>query len=85
MPVTVFIQDQTLWEHFLCKAGINPMAAQLVLGMLKKPPTLEESSRQRFGLAQLAAMSADDRERMFARLLGQKAMGRINEVLDAKW
>lgn len=86
-----FIEDKTLWELFLCKAGLNSMAAQIVLGMLKKDPNQPDQRREhtaedhRFGLSRSINMAADERIHMFGELIGVKAMQRMNAVFEAKW
>ena len=92
-----FIQDVTVWERFLCKCGMNVMAAQVVLGMLKKPEsagqTLAESEavaglvsgEKLFGLGQFVSMSGEERNKMFAEPVGRKCLERVNRLLDARW
>lgn len=84
-PVTL-IHDETSWEHFLRKAGMNPMASQVVLGMLHKDPSAQEDHADKpWGLSRLVRMSAEERDRRFERVIGKRAVERMNAVLDGEW
>ena len=79
------IQDETLWEIFLRRAGMNAFAAQAILGKLKK---LEQHGREddEFGLTAFVEMSLEERLARFETLLGgRRVLGRVSRVLDARW
>jgi hypothetical protein len=76
------IQDETLWEKFLSRAGLNPMAAQIVLGMLKRLEPQKGQVDSRWGLRMLVQMRPDERKDMFAGILGLRVAERLNRVLD---
>lgn len=85
VPATL-IHDETSWEYFLRKAGMNPMAAQIVLGMLPRnstprPGRVEET----WGLSRFVSMSATERIDMFGAVIGRRAIERVNSVLDSGW
>lgn len=75
------IHDETLWELFLRRAGINPMAAQVVLAMLKRPDEHENQAGQSWGLRKLVQMKPEERFRSLAEILGWKTVERLNVVL----
>jgi hypothetical protein len=82
----VFIQDETVWELFLCKAGMNVMAAQLVLGYLKRA---DIDGRQRhdtkeasWGLAKFVELSKEQRIEIFEGVVGRRAIDRLSCVVD---
>ena len=85
------LAEETLWELFLRKAGMNPFAAQVVLGLLKKPEEATTEQQQRhqhddlWGLRAFVQMSREERMRMFKALVGKGAVERVSDVLDAPW
>ncbi|KEF55371.1 uncharacterized protein A1O9_08121 [Exophiala aquamarina CBS 119918] len=84
-PVTL-IHDETSWEHFLRKAGMNPMSSQVVLGMLHKDSsTQEDHANEPWGLSRLVRMSTDERMKSFEGVIGERAVGRISAALDREW
>ena len=79
------IQDETLWEVFLRRAGMNAFAAQAILGKLNEK-IMEESGSSDFGLTAFVKMSEVERFAKFEGMLGGiRLLSRINKVLDAKW
>jgi hypothetical protein len=90
------LPDETLWELFLRKVGMNAYAAQVVLGTLKKPKRAdvgadgsqgrrEEHESVRWGLGALVSMGAEERVRLFEDLVGRKAVERLSVVIDSSW
>lgn len=83
-PEIQLMHDETLWEMFLRKAGMNAFAAQAVLARLKQPPSGGRSSD--FGLSAFVQMHPDERVRRFGRLLGgRKLLDRVSRVIDNGW
>lgn len=78
-PAPILIQDETVWEVFLCRAGTNPMAAQVILGMLKDTGVQKEA----WGLRRLVRMSSEERLQQFAGLVGRKCIEHLNHVLES--
>ncbi|KAJ4519239.1 hypothetical protein HRR83_004739 [Exophiala dermatitidis] len=76
------IHDETLWELFLRRAGLNALAAQVVLSMLNGPVSSVPDVDQRPSLRKLVQMSPEARIDMFAELLGRKVTERLNAALD---
>ena len=82
------LQEETLWEVFLRRAGMNAFAAQAVLGKLKAPLPDQGGSGGvgEFGLAAFVKMSAEERYARFETLLGgRRLLGRVGKVLDTRW
>lgn len=85
------LAEETLWELFLCKAGLNPFAAQVVLGRLKKPQETAVPQKQEkektdcWGLRAFVQMGRGERLRMFADVVGRDQIERVSDVLDAPW
>ena len=89
-PVT-FIQDETLWELFLRRAGMNPLAAAVVLGMLKKPENSGRSnfgklvSSQSWGLRAFVQMDHCDRMERFGHVIGARAVEQVGRLFETVW
>ena len=84
------LQDETLWEVFLRRAGINAFAAQAILATLKAPDQSESEAagkqRADFGLTAFVKMSVRERFARFETLLGgRRLLGRVSRVLDERW
>lgn len=85
------LQDETLWEIFLRRAGMNAFAAQAILARLKKPEndvneTHSDGSAMEFGLTAFIRMSPRERGDRFGVLLGgYRVLERVSKVLDAQW
>ncbi|KAF6229028.1 hypothetical protein HO133_007142 [Letharia lupina] len=84
------LQDETLWEVFLRRAGMNAFAAQAILATLKAPGRNEIDAAgthgTAFGLTAFAKMSVQERFAHFETLLGgRRLLGRVSRVLDARW
>ena len=77
------LPDETVWERFLRAAGMNAFAAQAVLNHLD---VAERSGREPHDLAAFVRMSAQQRLKHFAGVLGgQRVLRRVNYVLDSAW
>ena len=87
-PEFTLVLDETLWETFLRKAGLNAYAAQAVLAALKKPlldmdKTGANEQAHLFGLAAFVQMLPEERKRRFASLLGgERMLNNVSRVID---
>lgn len=82
------LQEETLWELFLRRAGMNAFAAQAVISALKAPEGVdrEVSKSEVFGLARFVEMGAEERNRRFESLLGgRRVLELVGKCFDAKW
>lgn len=84
------LQDETLWEIFLRRAGMNAFAAQAILGTLKARDQDEVYGAgiqaTDFGLTAFVKMSVEERFARFETLLGgRRLLWKVSKVLDAKW
>ena len=87
------IQDETLWEIWLRRAGMNAFAAQAVLGKVKAGESCGGAECGKgdgfdgeWGLKAFVKMSARERYKRFEVLLGGRSMlGRVGEVVDGRW
>jgi hypothetical protein len=74
-----FIDDTTLWEVFLGRMGVNPLAGQLMLGMLKRETAADGGA---WGLKRLVCMSATERDEKFGKIVGRRCIDRMAEAFD---
>ncbi|KAK7538118.1 uncharacterized protein J3D65DRAFT_621026 [Phyllosticta citribraziliensis] len=87
------LQDETLWEQVLRRAGMDAFAAQVVLDALKKKGDEgqgddEETSREAggSGLAAFVRMSREERVVRFGAIMGgRRVLDRVGQVLDQGW
>lgn len=87
------IQDETLWEVFLRRAGMNAFAAQAILGQLKAPDQddrgnigIKPRRDADFGFTAFVKMSFEARVVRFGTLLGgRRLLQKISRGLDAQW
>lgn len=87
------LQDETLWEIFLRRVGLNAFAAQAVLSELKAPnPNSEHGGANvrevefELGLTAFVKMSLEERLRRFEGLLGGRGLLiRVSDRLDSRW
>lgn len=88
------LQDETMWERWLRKAGMNPFAAQAVLYHLKPPESgsqetssfVETGAKRAFGLAAFLMMDFRERLRLFTPVLrGERVLRRVSDLIDRPW
>lgn len=84
------LQDETLWEVFLRRAGMNAFAAQAILATLKAPDQKEVDAAGTqgtdFGLTLFAKMSVEERFAQFETVIGgRRLLERVSKTLDARW
>ncbi|KAI1476963.1 hypothetical protein F4774DRAFT_427726 [Daldinia eschscholtzii] len=82
----IIIQDETLWELFLRRAGLNAYAAQVILGQLKAPDDIPEEQINEYGLSAFIKMAPMERVQKFRGLMGgERVLNRVNEALETQW
>lgn len=95
----IVLQEETLWELFLRKAGLNAFAAQLILDDLKQTERSPDiggdsvvrdaemiDSRRSYGLATFLSVSPEERHHRFDSFLGgRRVLDRVNSVLEQRW
>ncbi|KAI1470131.1 uncharacterized protein F4812DRAFT_470097 [Daldinia caldariorum] len=85
-PKDILIQEETLWELFLRRAGLNAYAAQAILGQLKAPDDTPEEQTNEYGLSAFIKMAPMERVRAFRSLMGgERVLNRVNEALETQW
>lgn len=83
---SMLLSEESLWELYLRRAGLNAYAAQAIPALLKAPD--EESGEElgQFGLSQFIRMPATERLRMFKGILGgENVLTRVSNVVDTRW
>ncbi|MCJ1298077.1 hypothetical protein MMC08_000866 [Hypocenomyce scalaris] len=86
------LQDETLWEIVLRRAGMNAYGAQVVLAELKASSNEMKATSSlldpaiNFGLTAFVNMSVEERLRRFETLFGgRQLLLRVSKTLDAQW
>lgn len=82
------IEDETHWELFLRRAGLNAFAAQAIIGDIKAPEGVDPQSPSKaahFGLTGFVEMGVGQRRARFSGICGTKLMERVSAVVDTKW
>lgn len=91
------LQDETMWERWLRRAGMNAFSAQAVLCQLKLPDaesarvstssvSAEMPANGRFGLAAFVSMDVEERVERFGPLLGgERLLRSVSETFDKGW
>jgi len=85
---TELIVDETFWELFLRRAGLNAFAAQAVIGELKAPDGVDPgipSKAGLFGLTSFVEMGREERLARFRATCGHRVLARVSAVVDARW
>ena len=82
------LDEETYWELFLRRAGMNVYGAQAVLGSLK---TLGDEpaiggAEPAYGLPQFIVMTIEERIVVFEDVFrGRKVLNRVSEAIDEPW
>ena len=82
------LDDETHWEVFLRRAGMNAFAAQTVISALKAPEGVDPLSPSKaglFGLTALVEMGREMRIARFGQVCGVRVMERVCAALDGVW
>lgn len=79
------IDDVTLWEILLVKAGLNPMAAQVMIGLVRNPlvghmPGCHSDAS--WGLRRLMDMHEQERHDICDAAVGRRAVERLCEAVS---
>jgi hypothetical protein len=74
----VFLDDETKWENFLVKAGMNAFAAQVVLGLLQ-----DDGSGRPWGLRAFVQMDVIEREARFGSIVGRNVMEQVSRAIES--
>lgn len=82
------LDDETHWEVFLRRAGMNVIAAQSVIAALKAPAGVDPLSPSKagfFGLTAFVEMGREKRIARFGQVCGARVMERVCAAVDAVW
>jgi hypothetical protein len=85
---SVPIEEETHWELFLRRAGMNAFAAQAILAELKEPEGIDPLSPSKaglFGLTAFVEMAVEQRITRFGPLCGRGLIERASAVIDVDW
>ena len=88
-PTIKLLHEETYWEIFLRRAGLNAFAAQVVLAELKSRDSPGDGCMKDHGKCGLPAFLSISEEERIARfehrIGGTVLLNRVSKVLDAKW
>ncbi|TEY80906.1 hypothetical protein BOTCAL_0036g00340 [Botryotinia calthae] len=97
-PALELLEQESYWEIWLRRAGMNAYAAQATIAELKEPePRLEmgEEGYERemqmiyeggpYGLTLFVVMGLEERIRRFGGLVGRGVLERVSRVFDQVW
>ncbi|KUJ16251.1 uncharacterized protein LY89DRAFT_617358 [Mollisia scopiformis] len=82
------LADETHWELFLRRAGLNAYAAQAILAELKAPDGVDPASPLKagqFGLIAFIEMGRGQRIERFAPLCGRVLVERVSALIEGNW
>lgn len=82
------LAEETHWELFLRRAGLNAFAAQAIIAELKAPDGVDAGSPTKagqFGLTAFVEMGREQRIGRFSPLCGRVLMERVSAVIDGTW
>ncbi len=85
---STLIEEETHWEMFLRRAGMNAFAAQATISALKDPEgvnPLSPSKAGLFGIVAFVEMSVEQRIARFGPLCGRGLIERVSAVIDTDW
>jgi hypothetical protein len=84
----ILLEDETHWELFLRRAGMNAYAAQQTIAHLKAPEDVDATSPSKegiYGLTGFVEMAREERLRRFGALCGVRVIKRVSNVVDKRW
>ncbi|KAF9893260.1 hypothetical protein FE257_011690 [Aspergillus nanangensis] len=85
------LEKETLWEHFLRRAGLNPYAAQVILLALREiqpkchHDTPPRNNQIRGALSKFIEMGPTERRHYFSDLVGERVLQRVNRLVERDW
>jgi hypothetical protein len=82
------LPDETHWELFLRRAGLNAFAAQVIISQLKAPEGVDTASPTKagqFGLTAFVEMAREQRIALLGKFCGRKLLERVSAVVDGMW
>ncbi|KAK7745747.1 hypothetical protein SLS62_009628 [Diatrype stigma] len=83
----MLISEESLWELFLRRAGMNAYAAQAIPALMKAPDEAsDEELDSQYGLPQFIKMTSTERVKRFRGILGgENVLARVSDLVDAYW
>lgn len=83
------LEEETHWEVFLRRAGLNSFAAQIIISQLKSAEGCDNADSEctiLSGLTAFVTMTKQERMDKFEKVLGGKRiLSRVSDVIDAGW
>lgn len=85
---TELLADETHWELFLRRAGLNSFAVHDIVSKLKAPDGVDATSPSKaghYGLTAFVEMGRQERIKRFAGVCGRGVLERVSAVMDTRW
>jgi hypothetical protein len=82
------LQEETHWELFLRRAGMNAFAAQAIISSVKAPDEVDTRSPTKaghLGLTAFVEMGKEQRVARFGHICGRRILESASAVIDARW
>ncbi|TAQ84227.1 hypothetical protein B7494_g7449 [Chlorociboria aeruginascens] len=82
------LEDETHWELFLRRAGMNAFGAQAVLASLRAPEGVNAQGPSKsglFGLTAFVEMGIEERVERFGGICGERVIRFVSAVVDGRW
>jgi len=82
------LPEETHWELFLRRAGLNAFAAQVIIAELKAPEGVNHRSASKAGMFGLTGFVELGRQQIidkFGPICGTKLMARVSALIDRGW
>jgi hypothetical protein len=82
------IEEETHWELFLRRAGMNAFAAQAIISEVKEPDGVNPLSPSKvglFGMVAFVKMTLEQRIARFGPICGRGLIERSSAVIDTDW
>ncbi|KAL4961764.1 uncharacterized protein BDV14DRAFT_210983 [Aspergillus stella-maris] len=73
--------QESVWEGFLRRAGLNPFAARVVIAILERDGCQSGIS----SISRFVEMSVPQRRMLFGGLLGDKTLKRVESLIERDW
>ena len=82
------LDEETHWELFLRRAGVNAFAAQRIIVELRAPEVIDAKSPSKagqFGLTAFVEMGRQQRISRLSWVCGKRVLERVSDVVDGVW
>lgn len=79
------LEEETHWELFLRRAGMNTFAAQYISAAARTQNPQRGDQVGQYGMANFVLMGRQQRIDSFGEICGSRLLERVSDCLDARW